>query len=382
MPGAIEPGSATDRSVEAWFITRGFPHFIPGYSASRDVLTRAAPLLAVVFLLECVLAVEPGWSPWLYLAASAAGLAIALLAWAGLNRLRGRPTWSRPNRIGLPELAVFVFVPALVRVVLHDAVQPLTTIGANVGLVIAIYVGTSYGVIPLLRWATVRLAKQLSELVALVARALPLLLIFVTFFFLTGEVWQLVGGLYGASYWLTLGLFVVVGVLFVFLRVPSELAQLERFETWGEIRERVQGTPLEGATFSGIDPPVVPAPSNRERYNAMLVLVFSQAVQTIAVVVLMAAFLTLFGILAMQESTVASYILRDPNIVAEWDLLGPRQISEELLRVVGFLASFSGLYFTVVGLTDKLFRDEFVESALSEIRQALAVRAVHRLLRS
>lgn len=368
-----------DGRVDAWFVRRGLPHFIPGYSASRDVLTRAAPLLAVVFLLECVLAFEAGWTWWANALATIAGVGVSVAAWAAVNRIRRRPALARPARVGAPELAAFVLVPGLTRMVLHGS-NPLTTIAANVGVVLAVYVGTSYGVVPIARWATERFVAQAADLIGLVARALPLLLIFVTFFFLTGEVWQLVGGLYGPSYWMTLGLFALVGFAFMFLRVPAELALLQRFESWNEIRAQLADTPLADATFVGIDPPVVPPPSNRERYNAMLVLVFSQAVQTIAVVAVMAAFLTVFGIVAIQESTIQNYILREPNLVAEWTLLGDRQVSEELLRVVGFLSSFSGLYFTVVGLTDKLYRDEFVERVLAEIRQALAVRAVHRLL--
>lgn len=372
--------SELDQRVDAWFVRRGLPHFIPGYSASRDVLTRAAPLLAVVFLLECVLAFEADWSWWANAVVTIASIGIVVAAWATVNRIRQRPALARPARVGAPELVVFVLIPGLTRMALHGS-NPFTTIAFNIALVIAVYVGTSYGVVPIARWATARFIEQAADVVGLVARALPLLLIFVTFFFLTGEVWQLVGGLYGPSYWLTLGLFAFVGVAFMFLRVPTELALLQRFESWAEVRARLEGTPLADATFVGIDPPTVPAPSNRERYNAMLVLVFSQAVQTIAVVVVMGAFLTVFGVVAIQESTIETYILREPNVVSRFTLLGDRQISEELLRVVGFLSSFSGLYFTVVGLTDKLFRDEFVERVLGEIRQALAVRAVHRLLR-
>jgi hypothetical protein len=381
LPGAIEPGSPLDRAVDDWFVGRGLPHFIPGYSAARDVLTRSAPLLAVVFVIECVTALETGWPWWLYALAIAGGIVGALAVWVGVNRLRGRPLWSRPSRVGAPQIAAFVLLPGLVRMVLHGS-NPLTTIAANALLVLAVYFGTSYGVIPIARWGTVRLAAQLSEVVGLVARALPLLLIFVFVFFLTGEVWQLVGGLYGWSYWLTLSLFVVLGMAFMLLRVPTELAQLARFASWSEIRAELPGTPLADAGFAGIDPPVMPPQSRREHLNAMLVLVFSQAVQTLAVVAVMGAFLTTFGIIAMQESTIETYILREPNVIAEWSLLGERQITEELLRVVGFLCSFSGLYFTVVGLTDQLYRTEFVERVLREIRQALAVRAVHRLLRS
>ncbi|HEX2118343.1 MAG TPA: hypothetical protein VHF91_04100 [Acidimicrobiales bacterium] len=45
----------TLEAVERWFRSRGIPHFIGDYSASRDVFTRAVPTLTVVVVLEEVL---------------------------------------------------------------------------------------------------------------------------------------------------------------------------------------------------------------------------------------------------------------------------------------------------------------------------------------
>ena len=44
--------------TERWFIHRGIPHFIDGYSASQDIFTRAAPLLTFIFLIEVFAAVN------------------------------------------------------------------------------------------------------------------------------------------------------------------------------------------------------------------------------------------------------------------------------------------------------------------------------------
>ena len=45
-----------DRSpVERWFMRRGIPHFIEGYAAGTDILTRVAPVLALVFVTEIIL---------------------------------------------------------------------------------------------------------------------------------------------------------------------------------------------------------------------------------------------------------------------------------------------------------------------------------------
>ncbi|MCW2605178.1 MAG: hypothetical protein JWN61_3313, partial [Pseudonocardiales bacterium] len=38
--------------TERWFVHRGLPHFIVGYSASGDVFTRALPVLVLILLAE------------------------------------------------------------------------------------------------------------------------------------------------------------------------------------------------------------------------------------------------------------------------------------------------------------------------------------------
>ena len=52
-------------------------------------------------------------------------------------------------------------------------------------------------------------------------------------------------------------------------------------------------------------------------------------------------------------------------------------LTRELLHVSAFLAAFSGLYFTVVLLTDATYREEFLEEVLADVREAFAVRAVY-----
>ena len=51
-------------AAERWFVRRGIPHFIEGYNAREDVLTRALPFLSLVFVLEVVLSLRPGWPAW------------------------------------------------------------------------------------------------------------------------------------------------------------------------------------------------------------------------------------------------------------------------------------------------------------------------------
>jgi hypothetical protein len=56
-------------------------------------------------------------------------------------------------------------------------------------------------------------------------------------------------------------------------------------------------------------------------------------------------------------------------------------VSIQLIRVATFLAGFSGFYFTVVAITDELYRKEFFSVILAELQRAVAARVVYRRLR-
>ncbi len=57
--------SDTLAAVERWFRSRGIPHFIDQYSASRDVFTRVLAPLTAILMLELVTALDASWPWWL-----------------------------------------------------------------------------------------------------------------------------------------------------------------------------------------------------------------------------------------------------------------------------------------------------------------------------
>ena len=111
--GNLGPASTPGRTVrdgplgevEAWFVGRGVPHLIDGYSARRDVLTRSLPVLSLIFVAEVLGATELDWPWWANLLALAGGLAALLGIWAGVNRFRGRRPLARPDDVGAVEVA-------------------------------------------------------------------------------------------------------------------------------------------------------------------------------------------------------------------------------------------------------------------------------------
>jgi len=171
-----------------------------------------------------------------------------------------------------------------------------------------------------------------------------------------------------------------VGMFFVVLRVPRELDEVSRFDQWREVYELAEDTPLEGieAAPEG-DGPNLPGPSGRAWFNVGLVMVFSQGVQILLVSLLIGLFYLVFGLFSVREETMLQWVSdQDLSVIWEGTVFGnPIVFTWELVRVSLFVAAFSGLQFTVSVLTDSTYRAEFFESAVGEIRQALAVRALY-----
>jgi len=367
-------------ATERWFTARGIPHFIDGYSASEDIFTRVAPLLLLVFIAELFGALNLTWPVWANVLAVLGGLAMMLGAWVLVNAARGRPALARPTSIEWPELAAFVIAPALLPLVFGGQLRSAAvTLAGNLALLAAAYVITSYGILPMARWAAGRVLRQLGALLDLMGRALPLLLVFAAVLFLTTEVWQTAGTIEGPFYWITLALFLGLGGVFVLLRLPRELTSLGEFGSWAEVQRLVAGTPVERLAVAVAEPAAGPPPLSRRQWgNVGLVILFSQALQILLVSVAVGGFFVVFGLLVIPEETVRAWLGAEPHVLVSLELWGRTvELTEQLLRVAGFIAAFSGLYFAVYAITDATFRHEFFEDVVGEVREAFAVRAVY-----
>ncbi|MEZ5271090.1 MAG: hypothetical protein R2694_02110 [Ilumatobacteraceae bacterium] len=372
---------ATRRSdLERWFIRRGVPHFIEPYAAGRDIWSRAVPLLVVAYVAGGLNGLDLAhWTWQRNLAAAAVVVAILLATWFLTNLLRRRPLLARPRALGWPELAVFLLGPALPSLVFAQWGDAVQAVVEGAAVLAVIYVVTSYGLIPITGWAASQTFRQVGPVGRMMARALPLLLLFTTFLFINAEVWQVAGTLDGPVYLVVLALFFVLGTAFMLSRVPAAIRVVNDFDDWAEVTRLVAGTPAEdiGLPAHG-DPMEIPL-SPRQRLNLGLVSVFSQAILVTIVALTLFVFFVVFGLLAIPEATTAFWTAtQDVHVLTHWRVGGRTLvITEPLLRVAGFLAAFSGMYFTVVLGTDATYREEFARDAGPEIRQALAVRLAY-----
>ena len=225
------------------------------------------------------------------------------------------------------------------------------------------------------RWAARRTLASLGLMVPLATRAMPLLLLFVTFLFINTEVWQVASRLDGGVMWAAVLLFATVGVGFLLGQLPDELDGFDDEVTRERLVEACQGTPLAGvvteldltddelhrhAEIAGL-----------ERVNLLLVLLVAQAVQVLLLSLAVWLFFLVFGVVAIDAEVTRSWIGHDPTMLG----LG---ISQELVRVATFLAAFSGLYFTVYAVTDGNYRRQFFSTITGELHRAASVRLVYR----
>lgn len=371
------------RATEEWFLRRGIPHFIDRYRASEDVFTRTLPVLILVFLLEVLGAASLDWPWWQNTLALLGGAVVLVVAWTTVNRLRHRPPFQRPDDVGVPELTAFVLVPPLLPLLFGGQLgSAALTAAFNLVLLGVIYLVTSYGLLPMTRWAFVKTARQVGAVLDLFGRALPLLLLFTVTLFINTEVWQVASSLDGVLFWATITFFFLAGLAFLLIRLPGELTRL-RDQLQGEaLVDACSDSPLAevaaGLTAADAVPRV--ALTRRQQGNVLLVLLFSQAVQILLVSLTIGGFFFVFGLIAIRPDVLDAWLgdAIGRGELTSWVWFGREIVlTRALLHVSAFLGALSGFYFTVYVITDSTYREEFFTEIVGEVRQSLAVRNVY-----
>ncbi|MGB0101593.1 MAG: hypothetical protein WBP61_15050 [Nocardioides sp.] len=318
-------------ATESWFQRHGLPYFVPAERAAvRAALRpgRTLPLLVGVLLVAVAAGIGLAWFADEITAGPALLLAIVLGAalWYALTALRFRP---------------------------------------------------------ILTWSLGRTTGSLARLLPNMSRALPLLLVFVTFLFINAEVWQMTAYLTPALLWLTVLLFTGIGVAFLLVRLPEEVDRADDHVDDAFLVRACAGTPLEESCAEliaedGVDPASYATVSGFERWNLILALMIVQAVQVLLLAVSVFVFFLVFGSLVMEESVQLSWT----GLESLHSVPGLPTVSLELLQVSIFLAGFSGLYLTVSTVTDETYRDQFFSGVTRELERAVGMRAVYLALRA
>jgi hypothetical protein len=172
--------------------------------------------------------------------------------------------------------------------------------------------------------------------------------------------WQVFSDAQPASLGMLAALLIALGTSFLVARLPREVRELER-EAGGE------GPELD----------------RRQRLNVGLVLFVSQALQVLLVSLAVAVFFVALGALLIDADVLRSWIGSGGHVLITIHFLCHDGIlTEELLRVSGALAAFTGLYFAISMLTDDVYRREFLDELTGEMRDTFRARSEYLRLRA
>ena len=316
----------TSERIEAWFDDHGLPYFAGDHADQVERWLGSKRIIAVIVLIVAT--------------SVAVGVVVGAL-------------WADHGSIG--------------------TLAGVLTLLALLGL----FAGRFLRMGTMLRWAVRRTFGSLGLMFPLLTRALPLLLLVVTFLFINAEVWQVAALMSRHVLWLAVLFFAAIATAFLIVRLPEEVRAVERDVAGDKVAACCAGTPAEDAAAGVVAPASLP---RFARVNLVIVLLFSQAIQVLLLSVALFAFFLVFGSLTIPDATVAAWTGQ-----AVTDLpssLGSHvPITNELWQVSVFLAAFSGLYFTVYAVTDETYRSQFFSGLSAELEQAVAVNAVYVTLR-
>ncbi len=372
--------------VERWFIRHGLPHLIAGYRADTDVFTRALPFLLLVFFFNVAGSFGDRFTGWGQAGIAAVSTLIILAAAVLLNVVRNRRPFQLPDRVGPVELGAFVLLPTIPSLLFGGS--PLAVAGAvialNLTILALVYFVVGYGLVPTTVWAARQTVRHLSQLLTLMGRALPFVLVFSAFLFINAELWQVAHDFTTVSFWSAVGLLSLVAAAFLGLRIPKEIGEVAQFASWQRVCELATEakSPLGDVSGDDLTGDHRPPMSKALRFNVGLVVLFNMGLQIALVSVAIGAFYTVFGVLAVREETILAWTSLETmpadDVLARGRWLGTDVVlTVQLVRVVGFLVAFSALQFAVAAVTDATYREEFFSEVTGEVREALAVRAVY-----
>jgi hypothetical protein len=283
----------TAAEIEAWFDDHGLPYFTGGHAERVEGWLSSKRITAVIVLIVA--------------ASVAAGIVVGAV-------VADDTSWGTFTGVAVFFVLLGLFAGRLLKM------------------------GT------MLRWAVRRTFGSLGLMFPLLTRALPLLLLAVTFLFINAEVWQVAGLMSRNVLWAAVAFFAVIATVFLLVRLPEEVRRVEREVAGERLADYCAGTPAGEAARA-----ITAKPADLPRFaraNLVLVLLFNQAVQVLLLTLGLFVFFVVFGRLAISDATVAAWT--GEGVTDLPSAIGRHlPLTNELFQVAVFLSSFAGLYFTV-----------------------------------
>jgi hypothetical protein len=373
------------RQIERWFAARGVPQLIEGYSTEQRMDARAVPFIVAWLVIGTFLiwGRRPRADLGAQILVSLAAVAVILVVLGLVLLLRRHPPFRANARLDLLDIALIGLVPSVVAAVVRRQPIALLDVLGVAGFVLLgvglIYLVFGFGLLEIGWWALGHLRTQLTQILTLLARTLPVLLILVVFLLFASELWQAAHMLGGADLVAIIVLLLLVASLLVVTRARAEIGRLEETERAGDaVATRLAGTPAEPLAGAMLAAPPPRRLRWLERINLVFLMLLSQLLQSLFVGLLVTVFLVALGVLAIPASVQEQWVGEPVRTVRGFELLGePRLVSTELLVTAGLLGGMCALYFTGLALTDAAYRAEFHARVVADVEEIMAVHAAY-----
>ncbi len=375
--------------TESWFVRRGLPYFIEDRKATEDVFTSALPLLLLYFVVNLMIVLSLHLTALQRAGGAALGVLLLMVVYMVRNMAKGEKTVGLPSQIGWFEMGGFIVIPPIVSFAArHTVKDALIDLGIDVGVVAVIYVIAS-ALLPLARWAFRRTFEELGEVFDLAARALPLVFLFNSFLFISGDVWEFAGGetMTRARLWGVVGLFAVFTVLFLLYRLPEEVRRVAAHDDRTTIVEACKETPMDGVIAEVILHEGALPLTRSQRVNVLLVLFVGQILQVVLLGVLVFLFFIGFGRLAITQTLMNEWTKKPEGYSDHTTIFGHTlssfvgiDIDNRLWQVSVFLGAVSAFFFAISSMTDEAYKAQFYARMSKELETAIQVRRVYLAL--
>ena len=370
------------REIERWFLRRGVPQLVAGYTSERQLDNRAAPPIIGWLVLGTVLfwGVNADWPPLANVAGVFGVLAFVAAGWLAQRWLRRRRRWAPGMRLDFIDVASIGPLVGIAAGVVDGSLREgiVATLNSMLGIGV-IYVIVGIGLLEIGLWSLGHFQGELFRVVGLLSRTLPVLLILVLFLLFSSEIWEAANELTGVELGAILALITAIAVILVLTGVRSELTGVPATD-WAMIEAQAAETPAAPLLDLPHDPAQpVPALSFLQRVNVTSLLVIGQLIQSFFVALIVMGFLIVFGLIALPGELQARWIGEQASVIVDFQLLGElRTLSFELVVVTAILGAVVGLYFTGLAVNDAAYRPAHFGRLVDEVRPLVAGWAVYR----
>lgn len=366
-------------AAETWFLQRGLPSVLTPRARWRRLWRRSAPALAgfsTIAVCATVLDVlagnrgididdHPTPSELLILAMVALTVPLAVTVSWRIARI----TVPSTRRNAATASVALAAACSLLHGSAADRIEGVVSVGV---LAAAILTLNGLGVGSVLGWALRLTMSQLASAGALMARALPVVLLTVLVFF-NGYVWLMATKISRERMWLVIAFLVLIASAFLI----SGLVERVRPILSSAAARESDAERLADSPFSAMPDPVADVGLSRgERVNVMFVVAASQMTQIAMVAVVTAVIFFILGLLTLSPDLLATWTGNGPD---HGTLLGMTlPIPQSLIHVTMFLGALTFMYVSARSVGDGEYRREFLDPLVDDLRLTLVARNRYR----